>query len=305
MRKRYYTLYVMTNDASKSAQLKIPAGLLKAVGVVAAVCLLAAGVIIFDYMRLKASDSELYALKKENTSQKIALQGLTGKIKEIEAEISKLNVFDRKLRIIANIEEPKGPKTAAQINGMGGGETPEDADGGALSAKKNELVKSLDADLKGLEQRARSQESSFTELQETLLKRTSLLVSTPSIWPARGWVTSVYGERISPFTGLSQMHKGLDIANRPGTPVIAPADGVVVKVGVDPYLGKLVTISHGYGFKTTYGHLSETFVRVGQKIKRGTKIAAIGDTGRSTGAHLHYEVSMNGVAVNPDRYILN
>ncbi|MCK4847303.1 MAG: M23 family metallopeptidase, partial [Deltaproteobacteria bacterium] len=97
----------------------------------------------------------------------------------------------------------------------------------------------------------------------------------------------------------------LDIANRVGTKVIAPGDGVVIRVTRLPSLGKLVEISHGYGVKTLYGHLSKTLVKVGQKVKRGDEIAAMGNTGRSTGPHLHYEVKVNGVHVNPGRYILN
>jgi murein DD-endopeptidase MepM/ murein hydrolase activator NlpD len=101
------------------------------------------------------------------------------------------------------------------------------------------------------------------------------------------------------------MHKGLDIANRAGTSVVAPADGIVVLTGADTGLGKMVSISHGYGIKTSFGHLSEIFVKPGQKIKRGAEIGRMGNTGRSTGPHLHYEVSLNGVSVNPAKYILN
>jgi murein DD-endopeptidase MepM/ murein hydrolase activator NlpD len=101
------------------------------------------------------------------------------------------------------------------------------------------------------------------------------------------------------------MHKGMDIANRVGTGVKAPADGIVVKVRRETNLGKMVTIKHGYGIRTVYGHLSKTKVRVGQKVKRGQQIAELGNTGRSTGPHLHYAVRVNGVYVNPSKYILD
>ncbi len=97
----------------------------------------------------------------------------------------------------------------------------------------------------------------------------------------------------------------MDIANRHGSKVVAPADGIVVKVARERILGKTLTIKHGYGTKTIYGHLSKVLVRVGQKVKRGQKIAKIGNTGRSTGPHLHYAVKVNGVLVNPSKYILN
>ncbi|MEK7828495.1 MAG: M23 family metallopeptidase, partial [Deltaproteobacteria bacterium] len=114
-----------------------------------------------------------------------------------------------------------------------------------------------------------------------------------------------FGYRISPFTGLRQMHEGLDIANAVGTPVFAPADGIVSKVDRENGLGKTISINHGYGIVTRYGHFSDIYVHVGKRVKRGEKVAAVGNTGRSTGPHLHYEVLVNGINVNPEKYILN
>jgi len=132
-----------------------------------------------------------------------------------------------------------------------------------------------------------------------------MLAHTPSIWPVHGWVTSGFGFRTNPFTGLNQMHEGLDIANRAGTPVIAPADGIVSDTGRDASYGNVVVISHGFGMITRFNHLSKIFVRAGQRVKRGDKIAEVGTTGMSTGPHLHYEVRVNGIPVNPLRYIVN
>jgi murein DD-endopeptidase MepM/ murein hydrolase activator NlpD len=97
----------------------------------------------------------------------------------------------------------------------------------------------------------------------------------------------------------------MDISNRIGTDIVVPADGIVTKIKRFASLGKMVEINHGYGIKTRYGHLSKSYVKVGQKIKRGQKIASMGNTGRSTGPHLHYEVIVNGVHLNPSRYVLN
>jgi murein DD-endopeptidase MepM/ murein hydrolase activator NlpD len=118
-------------------------------------------------------------------------------------------------------------------------------------------------------------------------------------------VTSGFAYRKSPFTNEREFHEGLDISARTGTEVIAPADGVVSEIGKTYGFGNLLIISHGYGLKTTYGHLSSILVRKGQKVKRGEKIALTGSTGRTTGPHLHYEVALNGVPVNPLNYILN
>jgi murein DD-endopeptidase MepM/ murein hydrolase activator NlpD len=118
-------------------------------------------------------------------------------------------------------------------------------------------------------------------------------------------LTSTFAYRIDPFTGLRQFHEGLDIANRLGTPIVAPADGVVARVSNTTGYGLTVEINHGYGIKTLYGHLSKSYVSVGQTIKRGQKIAAVGESGRATGPHLHYQVMLNDVPVNPMSYILN
>jgi murein DD-endopeptidase MepM/ murein hydrolase activator NlpD len=131
------------------------------------------------------------------------------------------------------------------------------------------------------------------------------LSSTPSIWPVRGWLTSGFGYRIDPFTGLRQFHEGLDIANRLGTPIIAPADGIVSRCSNSFGFGLTLEINHGYGIKTIYGHLSKTYVTVGHSVRRGERIAAMGSSGRATGPHLHYQVMLNDVPMSPMNYILN
>jgi murein DD-endopeptidase MepM/ murein hydrolase activator NlpD len=134
---------------------------------------------------------------------------------------------------------------------------------------------------------------SLEELVVQLEDKRSKLASMPSIWPARGWLTSGYGYRISPFTGRRHLHPGLDIAAEPGTAVFAPARGRVRFVGRKGPLGNTVVIDHGYGVRTLYGHNSELHVKIGEQVVRGQQIASVGSTGRSTGPHLHYVVEVN------------
>lgn len=143
------------------------------------------------------------------------------------------------------------------------------------------------------------------DLWENLSERQSLLNSTPSIRPARGWLTSKFGYRVSPYSGKPTMHNGIDIAAAPGTPVYATADGVVTYAAYDETYGKLVSIDHGYGITTRFGHNSQIYVQVGQKVNRWDVVAAVGSTGRSTGPHCHYEVRLNNVPINPLNYILD
>ena len=305
---RFVTLFALTNDGSKSRQWKVTLKQLKIGGGIFAALFLILAFVVVDYSRLKYNTSELYSLRKENTAQRIELQGFAAKIRDLESKVASLNVFDRKLRIIANIENPKtiNSSKGEMLGGVGGGISPDD-EGFLLTtrAKTTELVSRMSDDLKQLETSANRQESSFTELAGELQKKSSYLASMPSIWPVRGWLTSGFGERTSPFTGFSQVHQGIDIANRLGTPIVAPANGIVVQAGREDGLGKMILISHGYGIKTIYGHMSELYVKVGQRVSRGDKIGAVGNTGHSTGSHLHYQVSIDGVNVNPTKYILN
>ena len=143
------------------------------------------------------------------------------------------------------------------------------------------------------------------ELYKFLESQKSMLASTPSIWPTKGWVSSRFGYRISPFTNQQEFHKAIDIVTRMKAPIIAPADGVVSLIGKNAGYGKVLAINHGYGLKTRYAHLSKILVKKGANIKRGQKIGLVGNTGRTTGPHLHYEVHQNAVPVNPLRFILN
>jgi murein DD-endopeptidase MepM/ murein hydrolase activator NlpD len=213
-----------------------------------------------------------------------------------------LKDFDKKIRIIANLE--KGQGTAAFM-GMGGPSPSDLRD--KLKSEKDEkgLVQQMRADVDRLQTEAVSREESLSELEKLLEAKKEILVHTPSVWPTPGWVTSGFGFRTNPFTGLTQMHEGVDISNRTGSPIVAPADGIVSDIGNDLAHGKIVVISHGFGMTTRYSHLSMALVKIGQRVKRGDKIAEVGMTGKTTGPHLHYELRINGIPANPTRYALD
>ncbi len=157
-------------------------------------------------------------------------------------------------------------------------------------------------------QRAKSLELDLQELVETMRSQRENWDSTPSIMPISVtdyWFSSGFGWRRSPFTGLKEFHNGLDISSGKGTPIVAPADGTVIKRGYDKYLGKFLKIDHGRKIITTYGHLSACNVSPGQKVKRGDIVASMGNSGLSTGHHLHYMIKVKDRCVNPLHYILN
>ena len=156
-----------------------------------------------------------------------------------------------------------------------------------------------------LRQISSSLEVKVNELDQYLLDRESFLRSTPTLIPARGWITSYYGPRSSHYSNRVKMHEGLDVGAPIGTVILAPADGVIKISGKTPGFGWYIEIDHGYGVETLYAHNSKNLVKKGQKIKRGQLIAKVGNSGLSTGPHLHYEVRVNGTPVDPLYYILD
>ncbi len=236
------------------------------------------------------------------TSQREQIQAFAKKIHTLNAEMMTLRELEKKIRIIANVEKPAGQEAVFGI----GGTVPEDLnDTLPLAESHNGLIRGMHAHVDHLNEVSAAQIQAFEDLHSYLQGQKSLLASTPSIRPVTGWLSSGFGYRISPFTGLKEFHRGLDIATRQGTPVIAPADGIVTFAGTKGGLGKLVSIDHGHGKVTRYGHLKKCLLRSGSRVKRGDKIALVGNTGRSTAPHLHYEVRLNGIPVNPTKYILN
>jgi len=144
------------------------------------------------------------------------------------------------------------------------------------------------------------------ETSLSLLRRDleGLIASIPSEWPTKGWLSSRFGRRQSPWTKKMEFHNGLDIANRRGTPVYASGDGVVKFAGLSNGSGKSVVINHGQGITTLYGHLSKIHVKKGERVKKNQKIANVGSTGKSTNPHLHYEVRIGGTPIDPRRHLL-
>jgi len=129
------------------------------------------------------------------------------------------------------------------------------------------------------------------------------LASAPSLWPLQGRIMSSFGERTDPFNGEGAFHRGVDISGGYGQAIIAPADGVISEADIRNGYGKTITINHGHGYNTLFGHMSGFAVTVGQHVQRGDVIGYVGLSGRSTGPHVHYEVHINDVAVNPHKYM--
>ena len=302
MDKEHYSILIFGPKTSRSRHLKIRKKTFKIALYLFAFALLSTTFFFCDYIQVKKKAFELSRLREEAQAQKSQLHFFSSRIEDLEKQLSKLKDFDKKIRIIANLE--RGQETTS-LMGMGG-PSPSDIRDKLKSAKDDPgLVQQMKADVERLQSEAITQELSLAELEKNLQTKKEMMVHMPSLWPTMGWVTSGFGFRTNPFSGLSQMHEGMDISNRVGTLVVAPSDGIVSDVGNDLVYGKIIVISHGFGMASRYCHLNKVLVKAGQKVSRGDKIAEIGMTGRTTGPHLHYEVRMNGIPVNPMRYIVN
>lgn len=262
---------------------------------VAAIALVTVG----HYFALLGASSENAVLKEENAQLRSQILLVQEKVAHISATLDRVERFDAKLRTaVTQLQDPERNLAIGPV-----GQEAEPAIPGPAPAGEGNLS-ALPGKLGSLEGEATRQEQSLRQLQEYFDDQRSLLASTPSIWPTRGWVTSDFGTRLDPYTAERMMHQGLDIATPHGQPVYSPSDGTVVFSGTEGGYGKVLVIDHGYGVKTRYGHLSEILVHLGDRIRRGDKVAAVGNTGRSTGPHLHYEVRVNGIPENPRKFIL-
>lgn len=253
---------------------------------------------IYDYRENLAKVRELASLRHRVSEQNLSLYSLYAKFESLEVEVERIRLLDARVRSLVNINEALQPgkrKTAARM-GIGGAETPETSAknrlGSLLDLRCDQLKGSLLVDGKNLE-----------VICERLDARRTFLESLPSLWPVHGPLASGFGVRVSPFTDTKVFHHGMDIDAPKGSPIRAAGGGKVVRCGFESRYGNLVVIDHGNGYRTIYAHLSERMVELGDTVRRGDLIGKVGDTGRTTGPHLHYEVHVNGLPVNPVRFL--
>lgn len=248
--------------------------LLAVAGFVAAGCLVAFS-LGWVYMTRNAAAFELSALADENDALRQENSALEGNLQRLAARVGEFEDRSEELALIAGLDVSSQSRL-----GIGGDE---------VGIVENRVGRLDDA---------------FAELEDALRTRRQRLASTPSLRPVIGLITSSYGTRRDPITGSRARHNGVDIGALPGRPVVAAADGVITRAGRISGLGKAVYVSHGYGTVTRYGHLSKFVVEPGQRVRRGEIVGYVGNTGRTTGYHLHYEVRVHGQAVNPLDYMI-
>ncbi|MEY4704733.1 MAG: hypothetical protein RL042_929 [Nitrospirota bacterium] len=332
-----YTVVIFRGSTAKplrfSFSRKLVRNLLIAGAIFAAVDIF----IISHYVIRTGEVWELSAFRAEAMSAREQTAAFSGAVDDLKKRLTSMKEVNQRLRVMLGIETPKAGDTA---NGQGGEDVPlpdgdifpapgkalaRDAEAhrvgsvetnssvqvgqtglsaGSDGFTEQEMVASIKDGIDWLSKEAAIQEQSLHELSLAAEQKSSRWAATPSIWPVKGWVTSGFGPRVSPFTEKPAWHDGLDIGAAANAPVQAPAQGRVTMVGFDPKLGNLVKLDHGFGIETVYGHLAKSLVKEGQRVKRGEIVGLVGSSGLATGPHLHYMVKVHGQTLDPVKYIL-
>jgi murein DD-endopeptidase MepM/ murein hydrolase activator NlpD len=235
--------------------------------------------------------AELERLQKENAELRSVNQQLEGAVAAVQGQLDEFEARTSRLALAAGLENTLAPVFEGELRTEAAG-----------SGGPYDRLSFGPAEMDHVGGRI---DSLLGEIESELGERRRTLSCTPSIAPVHGVYTDGFGRRKDPFTGRWAWHRGLDISARKGTQVRAPADGVVVFSGWDSGYGRVLRISHGFGYTTVFAHLNAATVEPGDEVRRGQVIAEVGNTGRSTGPHLHYEVHADGKTVNPLYYILD
>jgi murein DD-endopeptidase MepM/ murein hydrolase activator NlpD len=331
-----YTVVIFRGSTAKPIRLNFPRKLVRTLTIVCCVLLLADFLVISHYVMRTREVWELAAFRAEAMSAREQTAAFSSAVEDLKKRLVAMKEVNQRLRVMLGIEVPKA--TGDMVNGRGGEDVPLPEGGQVPSAsissesgeytgssrhahddeayngqsslldadhiEKSQMAASVRESLEWLSKEATIQEQILSELSEAAEQRSSRWAATPSIWPVKGWVTSGFGPRISPFTEKLSWHDGLDIGAAPNAPVQATAQGRVILTAYDPKLGNIVKLDHGFGIETLYGHLAKSLVKEGQRVNRGDVVGLVGSTGLSTGPHLHYMVKVNGQTLDPLKYIL-
>jgi murein DD-endopeptidase MepM/ murein hydrolase activator NlpD len=300
MPKRRWTLVVVPHGSEPSRIIEVSYTVLRAAAVALGVLLVLAGIAGYATISHTTDLSHAARLQQENASLAREIGELHGKLVTLADTISQISQRDARIRVLANLD-PIDPQV--QEAGIGGPGTSDLSLSGLTGISRRSAE--VRVDLSALIRRANLLATSFKEAADSLSLHTARLAATPSIMPTQGWLSSAFSAmREHPILHLARPHEGIDVSAPMGSPIEAPAAGIVVDAGWETGYGNTVTINHGFGIVTKFAHASKLLVKTGQRVSRGQRIALVGNSGLATGPHLHYEVHVNGRPVNPLKYVL-
>jgi murein DD-endopeptidase MepM/ murein hydrolase activator NlpD len=301
MAKRRWTVVFVPHGSEPSKIIEVSYGLIKTAIGGAALGLAAALLVGYATMARTADLSRTAHLQDENSRLAQEIGELHGRISTLSDTLTRISQRDARIRVLANLEPIDPQVQAAGIGGPTLAARPGLLNAGPAVRRSEEIR----VDLNALIRRANLLASSFEEAKDSLASHSQQLAATPSIMPTQGWLTSAFSSmREHPILHIARPHEGIDVTAPMGSPIEAPAAGVVTDAGWESGYGNTVTIDHGYGITTKFAHASKLLVKTGQRVQRGQRIALVGNTGLATGPHLHYEVHVNGRPVDPLKYVL-
>jgi murein DD-endopeptidase MepM/ murein hydrolase activator NlpD len=301
MAKRRWTVVFVPHGSEPSKIIEVSYGLIKTAIGGAALGLAAALLVGYATMARTADLSRTAHLQDENSRLAQEIGELHGRLSTLSDTLTRISQRDARIRVLANLEPIDPQVQAAGIGGPTLAARPGLLNAGPAVRRSEEIR----VDLNALIRRANLLASSFEEAKDSLASHSQRLAATPSIMPTQGWLTSAFSSmREHPILHIARPHEGIDVTAPMGSPIEAPAAGVVTDAGWESGYGNTVTIDHGYGITTKFAHASKLLVKTGQRVQRGQRIALVGNTGLATGPHLHYEVHVNGRPVDPLKYVL-
>jgi hypothetical protein len=301
MKKTYYSILIIYDKADRLSKYKVSNITLTIAGFSALLILIASSYMLYNYLTIRLEMLELSYYEEENRMQHDQIEIFEKQFKDLTARVEQMSETNTMICAMLNIGSTGG---GSELFGIGGTSN-DDRDLEKKDHDDEVAAAKILADMMQLGEKSKRQEQSLQELLIFFEDQGNLLDSTPSIWPTKGFLCSCFGFRRDPINRTIKMHEGYDIANKIGTPVHASADGIVIFAGIESGYGNLISVDHGYGISTNYAHLSAILVHEGDRVSRGQKIGLMGSTGRSIGSHLHYEVRINRIPVDPSNYILN
>ena len=301
---KLYSVIIISDATSTNKEFSISSKFIKKVLISVFVLLSIFGFIIFDYLSISFDKEKMINLKIDNKRKEKTITELSLKMDELSISLKKMADYKEKILIASGLKSPLALKEVGSGGGpiIDSGTLKSTTDNISINKRSNNNI--LDKAHK-LARNAKKVENTLKYVNSVIDLQKVRLASTPSIWPTKGYLTDGFGWRTHPFTGKRNFHYGQDIATQLGNDVLATADGFVLAVAHQNAFGNLIVIDHGFGFTTRYAHLSGFNVKEGDRVKRGQVIGFVGNSGRSTAPHLHYEVRVFGKAQNPLNYIID
>jgi murein DD-endopeptidase MepM/ murein hydrolase activator NlpD len=289
-RRSQFSLLIVRGDGERVLRFNFPRPAAVVAGVALAVVVSVTGALLGDWMKLRELTREAVTFNEQIQQQRATINTFNRRVAEIRQEMSGWR------ELHARIWEPLGPEITpgGRDRGIGGGTPATDLAPARLSPVE---------ELNRLGDTVKEQTDGLKALEKVMARAGRMLASLPTRWPVRGAVNSEYGSRQSPWNEGREFHSGIDIRAERGTPIYAPAAGTVIHAGAAQDYGTAVILDHGQEIRSLYGHLSKLSVQPGQRVVRGALIGYTGNTGRSSGPHLHYEIMVKGQAVNPRAYL--